>query len=203
MKRLQVMLVALLLLLGGLGYSLFAAQAQRVTLVPDNANPKVGDTVTITARYNVDGGGASTGTTFAVYFDATKLEFLGYGTKYNTGFNTASTKAYNKSGNPDGDPTTNKYVQMSWIDSANPPTWPGTSSSFPPLPVDLIQIKFKVLTVASEVSSNVNIVDVEHDFNYDFIGTGTKINIKLPPGSISGTIGGVYKSGPIYVGAYS
>ncbi|HPC33622.1 MAG TPA: hypothetical protein PL061_11775, partial [Syntrophales bacterium] len=57
--------------------------------------------------------------------------------------------------------------------------------------------------MASEVSSNVNIVDVEHDFNYDFIGTGTKINIKLPPGSISGTIGGVYKSGPIYVGAYS
>ena len=198
-KRLRTLVVMLLLLMGGAYYTIFATNSMRVALTASNPTPNVGTEFTVTAKLTVDGEVKTTsGMTFQVYFDSTKLDFVGFDNYYTPGYQTKSSKAYTKSGNPDGDSTTDKYVQIAWADQSK--NWPGASANYP---LDLTQIRFKAKSLTAETSTNINIVDFDHDFDFGFVGTRTSTTLKVPPGSITGTISGVSKGGAIKVVAYS
>jgi len=201
MKLRIAILVLTLLLLGGGLWSLFAVNAQRVTLVSSGASADVGSTFNVVARYTVDGGStALSGLGFRIYFDDTKLEFTGYGSVLSTGKIAADGTPNAKTVNEDGDATTTKYLGFAWADLQGT-GWPGSGTT---LPLDLASLGFRVKSGAPAGPTNINVVLVEAAEGYGFVGTKATVDITVPPGQIKGTIAYPgYTQGKIYVGAYS
>ena len=196
-RRLQFFVIALVLLLGGVAYTLFAAANQTVNLVPTTTTPNVGDNFSVSVRYDVsDGEKELTGIGFRVHFDSRKVDYLNYSNHFTKG--QMGVQVQDDTADYDNDPTTDKFILVAWSDLNG--QWPGTDQT---LPLELIKFNYQVKTGQVASSSNINVSKKNTAVGYGFDRTNTKIDIKVPPGTITGTIGGVYKSGPIYVGAYS
>jgi len=196
-RWLQFVVIALVLLLGGVAYTLFAAANQTVNLVPTTTTPNVGDNFSVSVQYNVsDGERELTGIGFRVHFDSRKVTYVNYSNHFTKG--QMGVQVQDDTPDYDNDPTTDKFILVAWSDLNG--QWPGTDQT---LPLELIKFNYTVKTGQIASSSNINVSKKNTSVGYGFVGTNTKIDIKVPPGTITGTISGTYKSGPIYVGAYS
>ncbi|MDI9569429.1 MAG: carboxypeptidase regulatory-like domain-containing protein [Pseudomonadota bacterium] len=196
-RWLQFVVIALVLLLGGVAYTLFAAANQTINLVPTTTTPNVGDNFSVSVLYNVsDGEKELTGIGFRVHFDSKKVNYVNYSNHFTK--SQMGVQVQDDTADYDNDPTTDKFILVAWADTNG--QWPGTDQT---LPLELIKFNYSVKTGQVASSSNINVSKRNTSAGYGFVGTNTKIDIKVPPGTITGTISGAYKSGPIYVGAYS
>ncbi len=85
-RWLQFVVIALVLLLGGVAYTLFAAANQTVNLVPTTTTPNVGDNFSVSVQYNVsDGERELTGIGFRVHFDSRKVTYVNYSNHFTKG----------------------------------------------------------------------------------------------------------------------
>jgi len=146
-------------------------KVQYIYLDNETINTNIEKTFTISAMYDVsDGDNTLIGIGIRVHYDSSQFDLIDFSNYYTSPAGNPLTRNESSFEN-DGDNNTDKVLIIAWSSLFNP-EWPGDN-----LPLELIQLKFKVKKNAEIGQSKINVTYSSKDINYQVKTKGSIVNI--------------------------